>query len=305
MSRYSIKPILTSIFHMGQPVRGLAALATRFEFLKDLGIKSRGALLVVIIAVYGVAFLVTPAQAQETQARPNTLSFGVGVTPEFDGSDDFRVIPLIAGRYSAFGVTIDSTGNGINVDLLSHPTWRAGPSVGFSLARNDNSDNAIIRALPGVDTSIEIGGFIGFETPVGGLPQGVIAADITARQDVAGGHDGFLVSANVAYMFAATDRLRLSLGGGATFANQDYFDAFFSVSPAAAAASGLNTFDADAGLKDVGANVTAFWSLSPRLGLFVTGGYRRLLRDAADSPIVTFAGDADQVTAGGGLSVTF
>lgn len=252
-------------------------------------------------ATTGAAF------AQQDRDQPRSFVVGgVAALPEFDGSDSMRIVPLAIANFNAFGARVEVEGiQGINVDVIPHPVWRAGPAFGAALPRNDSADNEIIALLPDVDLSVEVGGFVGFETPVGGLPEGRVSGEVAVRQDIAGGHEGLVMKADLDYFFAATNRLRFSVGANATYAGQDYYDSFFTVTPEASLASGLAPFEADSGLKDVGVEANMILSFSPQYALFVRGAYNRLLDDAADSPVVDVAGDANQVFVGGGLFYSF
>ena len=70
-----------------------------------------------------------------------------------------------------------------------------------------------------------------------------------------------------------------------------------------AARSGLQTFDADSGFKDLGLNLTASFKPWEHWGLMGLVSYKRLLDDAEDSPVVDDEGDANQLM--GGILVTY
>jgi outer membrane scaffolding protein for murein synthesis (MipA/OmpV family) len=72
-------------------------------------------------------------------------------------------------------------------------------------------------------------------------------------------------------------------------------DSFFGIDGAQSAASGLEPFEAEAGLKDVGLSLRLNYGLTERWSILASGEYRRLLGDAADSPIVADEGSADQL----------
>ena len=65
-----------------------------------------------------------------------------------------------------------------------------------------------------------------------------------------------------------------------------------------AARSGLQTFDADAGFKDVGLNLAALYKPWEHWGFVGLASYRRLLGDAEDSLVVDDEGDKNQFTGG-------
>ena len=58
-----------------------------------------------------------------------------------------------------------------------------------------------------------------------------------------------------------------------------------------AARSGLDQYDADAGFKDAGIDLALGFGQGPGWRASLIGRYRRLLNDAADSPIVKDEGD--------------
>ncbi|WP_439534720.1 MipA/OmpV family protein [Polymorphobacter sp.] len=92
---------------------------------------------------------------------------------------------------------------------------------------------------------------------------------------------------------------------GASYANDDYAATYFTVTPAGGLASGLAAFDAKGGLKDVGAQLTASYRIGDNWGFAVNAGYRRLLGDFADSPVVAKGGSADQLSGGVGIFFSF
>jgi outer membrane scaffolding protein for murein synthesis (MipA/OmpV family) len=73
---------------------------------------------------------------------------------------------------------------------------------------------------------------------------------------------------------------------------------YFGIDADDAARSGLNQFDADAGFKDVGADLVLGFGQGPGWQASLVGRYRYLLDDAADSPIVDDEGDENQLFAG-------
>lgn len=245
------------------------------------------------------------ASAQDREETPrNFVVLGAAALPEYDGADDQRIVPLVIASFSAFGARFEVEGiQGVNIDVWRHPVWRVGPSFAGSLPRDE--DEGLISLVPDVDFGLEVGGFVGFETPVGGLPEGRVSGEVAVRQEVIGGHEGLVVKGDLDYFFAVSRQIRFQVGTNATFANNDYHESFFTVTPDTALASGLPAFDAGSGLRDVGAEVNMIYSFSPKYGLFVRGAYNRLVGDAADSSITEFAGDENQYFVGGGLFYSF
>ena len=62
-----------------------------------------------------------------------------------------------------------------------------------------------------------------------------------------------------------------------------------------ASRSGLDTYDAHSGFKNVGVSASLTYALTPHWSLTGLASYERLLGDAADSPVVDDRGSENQV----------
>ena len=112
------------------------------------------------------------------------------------------------------------------------------------------------------------------------------------------GHDGALVelSAGSKLPFAKT---LIFIELGTTWASDNYMKSFFGIDSQQSASSGLERHRADAGIKDINISVSAGYPITNRWRIGMTMEYKKLLGDAADSPIVD---DKNQFVAGIGLS---
>lgn len=243
-----------------------------------------------------------------TWAADWTIGGGVGWAPDYQGSDDYEAVPIALlrweqkkGRFFEAGPTPDIGGLGARLNLLgSDEPLILGPIVNYRERRSDVDDDAV-DSLDSVGTSWELGGFIGLRSESWNLV-------LQAVQDAADGHDGALVSLGGGYdstLWGGWDDWNFGIRGHGSWASDDYMDSYFSISGSDSVRSGLRTFEADAGLLDVGGDLSlsraifSNWSLT---GLF---SYARLLNDAEDSPVTDDAGSADQFFAGGLLSYHF
>jgi len=80
-----------------------------------------------------------------------------------------------------------------------------------------------------------------------------------------------------------------------TWASDNYMESFFGVSEKESVRSGLRRFDVDSGVKDVGIELTSGTRFLKNWKIGFSLQYKRLLGDAADSPIVD---DKNQYLAG-------
>ncbi|GAB5470555.1 MAG: MipA/OmpV family protein [Rhodospirillales bacterium] len=227
------------------------------------------------------------------------VALGVGAAPDYEGSDEYEVIPLPIARvrYGQIGVEIEGLGG--RVDLSPFEGFGFGPAINYRFGRN-NVDDPQISQLSDIDNSLEIGGFARFGQPVGltSNDEAVLRLDVLA--DVINGHSGFVATASAAYSFRPTDRLGLTLGASSSWMSENYADSFFSISSQDAATSGLPAYQAESGIKDASLNLVATYALTDTWGLIATGSTGFLLGEAADSPVVK-----SRVQGFGGLAVSY
>ena len=228
--------------------------------------------------------------AAEPRAWRVEVGAGVGFAPDYEGSEDYKAVPQFYVRAQREHFFVELEGPTLRANLVPHPVLKAGPVLRYRLER-DNVENDRVDRLREVDAALELGGFVGVQW-------GKWDASVTLVQDVAGGHEGLLLTLGGGYTWPLTDRLTLGLDVSSTYASGDYMDSYFSIDADNSARSGLPAFDAGAGFKDIGARVRLRYQMLAQWGIVGTLGYTRLLGDAADSPIVDGEGSADQVTGG-------
>jgi outer membrane protein len=224
-----------------------------------------------------------------------TLGAGAGFAPDYEGSEDYEVVPLLLARVQRNDIYVTLEANMLRANLLPIPVFQAGPLVRYRPERDD-VDNDAVDDLEDVDAAVELGGFVGFEA------QGWHGR-VEVTQDVADAYDGLLVGVRGGYRAVLRPNLSLNTTVFTTYADDDYMETYFGIDGADAARSGLDTFDADAGFKDVGVSLAARFGGREGWGLTGIAAYKRLLDDAEDSPVVDDEGDANQLFAG--LLVTY
>jgi MipA family protein len=236
------------------------------------------------------------------------VGIGVGTTPDYEGSDDYAVIPLPFFDMSYQGFGLRSNGLGIEADILPFDGLDAGPILRYDMGRDDDVKDSFVKRLPEVDGSMEVGGFIGTGLPlrmIGMDSDAIITARLEVMQGLNGGHEGATATGSLGLVAPLSPDLTLISSVSTTYMSGDYADAYFSISGPASAASGLGAFEAEAGFKDVSVSAIVDYALTENVSLNAIGSYSRLIGDAADSPIVKDRGDENQFFGGIGLSYTF
>lgn len=230
------------------------------------------------------------------------IALGVAALPEYEGASSYEPVPLIIGRLDAFNVRFEVEGLTARVNLRPRAGLQFGPTAGYRPGRNNVKNNVVDR-LEKVNGAVEIGGFLRYQID-GVLRSGdELAFGAEMLADVSGAHEGLTANLGIGYALPFGERWRFGLDTGVTLASKNYMTSYFDIDAADAARSGLKVFDADGGLKDIGAGVTLGYNWSARWGVVGRAAYTRLVGDAADSPIVREEGTPNQFLAG--LAVSF
>ncbi|MFM9934794.1 MAG: MipA/OmpV family protein, partial [Novosphingobium sp.] len=151
--------------------------------------------------------------------------------------------------------------------------------------------------------SVEVGAFVAISHSLSERDRIRIA--INGVQDVSGVHKGWLSSASAGFESSVSPKLSFAGNLNVTYASAEYASTYFTVTPAGAMSSGLSSFKAKSGIKDIGASVNIAYAIDQRWSLFGIGAYKQLVGSAAESPIVKDAGSAGQFVGGIGIGWSF
>jgi len=212
--------------------------------------------------IASAAFVVLATAASADSGFTFELGPGVKYGPVYFGSSDYGWAPTGKFRF----------GDGpADPGLSLHGSFRF---IGARLP----ADHPELAGLADVPIAVELGGGIGYEAPD-------YRVFLDLRQGF-GGHTGQVVEAGGDLKLSFGDRVSMSLGPRALFATGPYFDAYFNVTPAEAAASGFAAYDAGAGLVSTGVHFEARYQIDPDWALIGTFDHDLLRGGAAASPIV-------------------
>lgn len=229
-----------------------------------------------------------------------TLGIGPEVVPQFPGAKTYTVVPngqisrWRAGEPEPFIAPDD----GFTVAVIDLGSFKAGPVARFLPSRGLSDGNGNFAGLHNVDWTLELGGFFEF------WAADVFRTHVEVRQAV-NGHHG--LEANVA--LDAVQRFgawTFSAGPRVGYGDDKFMNAYFSITPAEAAANGIvSPYMAHSSFDMVGGLVTARYDLSRSWNVTVYGGYNRLVGDAGVSPISLKLGTRDEFTGGATIAYTF
>jgi outer membrane scaffolding protein for murein synthesis (MipA/OmpV family) len=244
-----------------------------------------------------------------------TVGGGVGFVPDYEGSNDYRLIPAAAIRGTVGGISFSTRGLYLYVDVVpggaSGLDFDAGPIIGGRLNRTRKVKDDIVDLLPERKTAIEAGGFAGISFHGLTNPYDTLGLRLDAVHDIAGAHKSTTFSPNLDFSTPLSRSTYVSASVGAEFVGNKFADYYYSITPAdsLATAGALPVFDADGGMKNWKASLLLNQSLSGDLlrgvSLFGTAGYSRLVGDFKRAPIVSQRGSANQWLLAAGLAYTF
>jgi outer membrane protein len=261
--------------------------------------------LVVVVGLLSFGVPVGLAWAQDAllpAALPegNLVAVGVGMYPDYIGSDDYAVGAIPLARYQYWGKRdVQLIGNTLNMNLLDAGGWRLGPSGILRFGRSDVEDDVVNRVHE-IDPSIDLGAFAGYTWVHPDEPRIRVGTSLWALGDVTDSHGGWTAGANVFGAYPVFRALTLLGGGGVTYGSGSYMSTYFGVTPADSQASGLAVYQPDAGIRDMRGWLVALLHLSPNWTVGAGLIYSRLADESGRSPIVADRGSRDQWVFGAG-----
>jgi outer membrane scaffolding protein for murein synthesis (MipA/OmpV family) len=238
-------------------------------------IKNQKAFIGLMITMMALFLLVPTAYAADY-----SIGGGIGVKPDYEGSSDYEMVLLPAGsaRFSN-GMYIQLLGLNLRANVIPSDMWRLGPVYNYR-AERDNVENNQVDRMQEVSDANELGIFGGFE-----WNNWFVFLDVLA--DTGNAYDGWYSTLKGGYNWVIDDAWMLSMGGHATYANDDYMETYFGVSSRDAARSGLNRYNADGGMKDYGIDLGVNWNFARSWALRGIASVSQLVGDADnDSPVV-------------------
>ena len=183
-------------------------------------------------------------------------------------------VPFVSATFLDI-VTINPSG--ANIAVYEQGPFELSARLGFEMGRKED-DADRLHGLGDID----MGGKVGVKAAVKFGP-----AEIFAQVDkTIGGSDGLEGEVGIEVSRPLTESLIVGASASAVFADENYMQAYFGVTPEQSARSGLARYDAGAGLKRADFSISATYMLDANWMVRGKAGVGVLLGDAADSPIV-------------------
>jgi outer membrane scaffolding protein for murein synthesis (MipA/OmpV family) len=239
-----------------------------------------------------------PAAAQEPRGWTVTVGGGAQVYPKYPGADGVGInpLPIVGLRRRGAPLSFEAPDEGWGFGLLGDDSLvNFGPAVQFQGKRRDEDVGAPVGE---VGFTVEAGAFLEV------FPVRNFRLRAEGRRGL-GGHDGWNGDLSADLVIRDQDSYVFSIGPRARLSDDAFQNAYFGVTPAVTAATGLPAFRAGGGFHAVGIAAGITHMLGRQWGIQAYAGYDRLIGDAADSPIVRAFGSRNQYSAGLGLFYSF
>ncbi|MCK4507072.1 MAG: MipA/OmpV family protein [Desulfuromonadales bacterium] len=225
-------------------------------------------------------------------AVKGTVGLGVGMAPDYEGSDDATAVPMFMfnHRYDS-GRFVNLMGPKLRVNLLANERFSIGPVLNYHMGRDD-VDNSRVDDMDDLDDAIEAGIFAAIDA-------NNVLVGFEYLADVSDESDGYTLQGTLGYRWKATPDLTITPTVFVTAADSDYMDYYFGINNGNRGGTSLPNYNgSDGDIKDSGINVVAHYTPWEKWGVMGIFSFKALHNAAKDSPIVDDEGDDKQVTLG-------
>lgn len=244
-----------------------------------------------------------------------TVAAGIGALPEYDGANEYRVLPLagVVGRVGGVGFRL--RGPSLTTDFYDDPagapvTLRIGPSLRYGGNRSGRIEDPVVARLGKLKAGFELGLGVGLGFKRLLTPYDRFSLGTSVRRDISGRGGGMTWSASTTYYTPISRAQVVGVHGSVEFADDAHGRYNYTVTPEGSARSGLPMFRGRGGLREVNLGAATVLDLNGNLldGGFAIGAgalYSRLHGSAAKTPITRIRGSRNQWLTGLGLAYTF
>ena len=222
------------------------------------------------------------------------VSIGGGLlyAPIYEGSNEHELTPLPYLDINWNDTLFLNPQKGLGVNLFSANGFTFGTSAGYDFGRNEKDSRKELHGMGKIKRAFTGTAFLDYTF-------GPVTAESSLTKHFGGSRgvtgkmglktfiplaalDGRGMPANGAADYSGP---AMSLGLSTEWADGAYMKDFFGVNAAQSAASGKRTFKAESGFKSVSADIGFFVPVSENVTIGTIGEYKRLVGDAARSPV--------------------
>ena len=212
-----------------------------------------------------------------------TLAAGAAMQPTFHGSDRYRVspVPLVIIRWRDM-VSLGVEGLSL---YWHHDNLRIGGGVDYDGGRLDHETNGLLhsgddrlKGLGDIDSAVGLRGFVSYQW-------GPAYLDISATKYLGSQNNGLVANFSVSAPMALGKQFVVRPHLGTAWADGNYMQTFFGVTPLQASRSIFPQFSTGSGMRDINGGLTIVYRLNQHWFWGMDATATRYLNGAARSPI--------------------
>lgn len=218
------------------------------------------------------------------------IGVGAIATTQYQGSDERRTAYLPVAEYQWANGWFAGAGNGLGYNFSKESSMQYGARLTFDMGR-DESRSIALRGMGDIAAKAEVGGFFNYNFAEG------FTLSSSLRTGSGKDNNGTLLDLGVGYSTKLNDRIRLSTGLNATWANSNYMQEYFGVSGSQATSSGYAVYTPNASLRDTRVRIGLTYQMDPRTSVTAAVSSSSLSDEAKRSPLVRQADTVNGVIA--------
>ena len=233
------------------------------------------------------AISISPTPDAEPSVKGKTsvvVGLGPAVAPVYDGSKDYRLslFPYLDIHGLLYDRVYISDVRGLGVNIVNSGPFRAGAAVNIEGGRTDRGSDRL-RGLPNIGASGVVAGFLSYSVKP-------FAFEGRVQREL-GTDAGTQAGLGASFGTAPTPRLHLSVGAQLSWADSEFNQKHFGVTPAAAAqatavGNPMGAYVPGSGLTNIGMSATGVYAWSEHWGIAVRLGVPDVVgTPAKESPL--------------------
>jgi outer membrane scaffolding protein for murein synthesis (MipA/OmpV family) len=213
--------------------------------------------------------------------------------PDYEGSEDYNdtAFPIVNIKYDRYFLNAKK---GLGLFLWKGKLIQLTTALGYCFGR-DEDDSEDLEGLGDIDDGAK--GNLGLK-----IKLGLLSLKAGYEKQFTGENTGYQFNYGLGLVIPISKLFMVVTGVKATYSSDKYMEKYFSVNSTQSSQSGLAVYTAEAGFKSVSVNIVGILHLSKNWSIQLIGNYKRLVSDAADSPIVK---EKNQYFSAMGLSYRF
>jgi MipA family protein len=225
-----------------------------------------------------------------TQVCAENVHWGFGLAaeygPDYPGASDSSVSPSpLIERLEDDEVFYSDLQLGPRIGLFDAGAMEFGLAIDFRDGRDREDLPTALQGLSEIDLAVELGGYAAWD-----LEPFLLRVD--ALVDVAGAHEGVLVTPAFEWYSDSEAKFRTVVGIGADWTSSDYQNTYFGISANEASLTRLAQFDPDSGFSRAFVQAGFAYDLNQSWALSAVLAWSKWLGDARDSPITKLGDDS-------------